>query len=417
MAKESGDVVVIGGGFVGICCATFIQRSGRNVTVIDRLEPGDPKAASFGNAGSISWSSCIPIAVPGLLPQVPGWLLKKDSPLTVRWRHLPTLAPWLWRFVRSGSEAAVVRAADALSMLHGPALELHRELAADAGVGDLIHTCGFLHLFPQASSDRLSQLDWRLRTEHGAKLKLHDANSIAERIPQLARNYEQAVEICDQGFTADPSRLLGAYARRFGALGGNIVRDDVSGFEFADKQVTGVQTSSGTVTAQDVVVAAGPWSRKLVRELGADVPLDTERGYHVTVASADINLTDTLMETSGKFMATPMDMGLRFAGTVELAEVDAPPDYRRADVILRAAKRMFPDMDTSTTSQWMGQRPSLPDGLPIIGNAPGHNNVFLAFGHAHTGVVGSPQTGRLVAGLVAREKLNVDMSPFRAGRF
>ena len=417
MAKDSGDVVVIGGGFVGICSATFIQRSGRNVTVIDRLEPGDPKAASFGNAGSISWSSCIPIAVPGLLPQVPGWLLKKDSPLTVRWRHLRTLAPWLWRFVRSGSEAAVVRAADALSMLHTPALELHRELATDAGVGELIHTCGFLHLFPQAAADRLSHLDWRLRTEHGAKLKLHDAKSIAERVPQLSRNYEQAVEICEQGFTANPSRLLEAYARRFVALGGNIVRDDVSGFEFVDNRVTGVRTSSGTVAAKDVVVAAGPWSRKLVRMLGADVPLDTERGYHVTVASADINLTDTLMETSGKFMATPMEMGLRFAGTVELAEVDAPPDYRRADLILGAAKRMFPDMDTSSTSQWMGQRPSLPDGLPIIGTAPGHSNVCLAFGHAHTGVVGSPQTGRLVASLVAREKLNVDMSPFRPERF
>ena len=417
MASQPADVVVIGGGFVGTCCATFIQRTGRKVTLVDRLQPGDTGAASFGNAGSISWSSCIPIAVPGLLPQAPRWLLQRDGPLTVRWRHLPSLAPWLWRFVRAGSEASVERAADALSMLHSPALELHRELANDAGVGDLIRNCGFLHLFRSSVPDRLSQLEWRLRLEHGAQLELHTADTLAERIPQLARVYSQAVEIRDQGFTASPGRLWTAYAERFAALGGNLVRDDVQGFDFNDGKVIAVRTSTESLAAQDVVIAAGPWSRKLVRMLGTDIPLDTERGYHVTVADSDIDLRDTLMETTGKFMATPMEMGLRFAGTVELARVDAPPDYRRADIIARAAKRMFPTLDTSSVSQWMGQRPSLPDGLPVIGPAPGHANVFLAFGHAHTGVVGSPQTGRLIASLVSRAKLNTDLSAFSAQRF
>lgn len=415
--SDRNDVVVVGGGFVGMCCATFIQRSGRNVTVVDRLEPGDAGAASFGNAGSISWGSCIPIAVPGLLPKVPGWLFRRDGPLTIRWRHLPELAPWLWRFVRSGSESSVIQAAASLAMLHGPALELHRELATHAGVAHLVRECGYLHLYSKADADRLSQLEWRLRAEHGAKLILHDANALGERLPQLAKRYQQAVEICHQGFTANPAELLAAYARAFVADGGKIVRENVVGFSIRDSRVEGITTQSGTVLAKDVVIAAGPWSRTLVQQLGFDVPLNTERGYHVTVAESGINLQDTLMETDAKFMATPMEMGLRFAGTVELAAVDAPPDYRRADIILRTARRMFPTLNTESTTQWMGQRPSLPDGLPVIGPAPRHQNVFLAFGHAHTGVVGSPQTGRLIASLVAGEKLNVDLSGLSAMRF
>lgn len=410
-------MIVVGGGIVGLCCAIYIRRTGRQVTLVDRLEPGDSGAASYGNAGSISWSSCIPIAMPGLLPKVPGWLLRRDGPLVVRWRHLPSLMPWLWRFLRSGSERSVTAAAAALSMLHSPSLELHRELAASAGVADLVRDCGYLHVYSKAVPDRLSQLEWRLRIEYGARVALLDQDGIGEREPLLARGYPQAVEILDQGYVANPSRLVKAYADRFAASSGRIEQREVTGFVRAGPRVTAVRTAGGAIEGDEVVIAAGPWSRKLARMLDFDVPLETERGYHVSIADSGIALKHTIMETDAKIVVTPMETGLRFAGTVELASVDAPPDYRRADGILRAARRMFPQIRTGQVSKWMGRRPSLPDGLPVIGAAPGYENVLLAFGHAHTGMVGAPNTGRLIAALVARRPVNVDLAPFRATRF
>jgi D-amino-acid dehydrogenase len=416
--SDKTQVVVIGAGIVGVACATYLRQAGKEVTLVDRLDPGDEGAASFGNAGSISWSSCIPIAVPGLLPKVPGWLLRNDSPLTIRWRYLPSLLPWLWRFVRTGSEASVTAAAAALSMLHTPALELHRDLARAAGVSDLVQDCGFLHVYRTArGDDRLTDLEWRLRVENGAQLAVLNRDELLAIEPDLSHEYVEAMHIKDQGFIANPSRLVSAYARHFAAQGGVIKRAEVSGFSRTNGRVSGVQLASGSVECDEVVIAAGPWSTHLTRMLGLNVPLNTERGYHVSVNDAGVSIRNTIMETDGKFVATPMETGLRFAGTVELASVDAPPDYRRADVILGVAKKMFPKIRPNDVSKWMGRRPSLPDGLPVIGPAPGHDNVFLAFGHAHTGMVGAPNTARIITGLVSKQPLNVDLAPFRATRF
>jgi D-amino-acid dehydrogenase len=415
--KQEADVVVIGGGIIGLCSAINLLRRGRQVTLIDRLPPGDAGAASFGNAGSLSWSSCIPIAMPGLLPKVPGWLLRSDGPLTIRWRHLPSLAPWLWRFVRSGTPDRVAAAAAALSMLHTPALELHRALAVDAGVADLIRDCDFLHIYAAHNPARLDELEWRLRAQHGAKLQLLNQAELSDKVPQLARRYPQTVSIGGQGYIANPSRLVAAYAQQFVAEGGRIEQQEVRGFVHEAGHVSSVRTDTLDISANEVVIAAGPWSTVLTRMLNLNLPLDTERGYHVSVADAGVDLKDTIMETDGKFMVTPMETGLRFAGTVELANIDAPPDYRRADTILAHAKTMFPEMPVQRVSKWMGRRPSFPDGLPAIGAAPDYDNVVLAFGHAHTGMVAAPQTGRLVADLVTDTPINADMRLFAAERF
>jgi len=411
------SVVVVGGGIVGVCCARFLQKQGRRVTLVDRLAPGDDGASSYGNAGSLSWSSCVPIATPGLLGKVPGWLLRRDGPLTIRWRHLPRLLPWLWRYVRAGTEAQVAAAAEALSMLHGPSLDLHRELAREAGVSDLVRGCDYLHVYRRARADRLADLEWRLRAQHGARLDLLDGHGLHELEPDLGPQYEQAVRIRDQGFAANPSRLVKALTDCFTADGGERAQLEVRGFEVRDARVERVLTAGAPIAAEAVVIAAGAWSTRLTRDLGIDLPLETERGYHVTLAEPGVQLSSTVMETDAKFVATPMETGLRLAGTVELASVDAPPDYRRADLILEAGRRMFPGLATAPVSRWMGRRPSLPDGLPVIGPAPGYRNVWLAFGHAHTGMIGAPNTGRIVAGMVCEQPLNVDVAPLRAERF
>ena len=407
--------VVIGAGIVGVCCAAFLQRQGRRVVIVDRLPPGE--ATSFGNAGSLSWSSCVPIAVPGLLPQVPGWLLRRNGPLTIRWRYLPRLLPWLLRFVRAGNLKQVETSSAAMAALHAPALDLHRMLARNAGLADLVRSTAFIHVYSRSRPKRAEEIPWRYVTRHGAHIEVLDGGALRDLEPHISSRYAQAVMIHDQGYAANPGRLVKGLARRVAADGGDIVQGEVRGFAVAGERVVAVRTEDHAIECGEVVIAAGAWSTRLTHMLGFTVPLEAERGYHVTLANPGVEVRNTLMETERKFMATPMEMGLRFAGTVELAETDAAPDYRRAQSILAGARRMFPDLRTEPHSRWMGRRPSLPDGLPVIGRSPRHANVFLAFGHAHTGMVGAPNTGRLIAGMVAGAPLNIDPAPFRPERF
>ena len=407
--------IVVGAGIVGVCCAAFLQRQGRQVVIVDRLPPGE--ATSFGNAGSLSWSSCVPIAVPGLLPQVPGWLLRRDGPLTIRWRYLPGLTPWLWRFVRAGNLDRLESSSAAMAALHGPALDLHRMLAKDAGIEDLIRSTGFIHVYTRSRPGRADEIPWRYVTRYGASIDILNGGELRELEPDISDRYVQAVNIHDQGYTVNPGRLVKGLASHVAASGGDIVQCEVRGFDVSGERVSAVRTADSTIEAREVVIAAGAWSTRLTRMLGFDLPLETERGYHATLADPGVEVRHTIMESDRKFMATPMEMGLRFAGTVELASVDAAPDYRRTQAILSGARRMFPNLRTEAHTQWMGRRPSLPDGLPVIGPSPRHSNVFLAFGHAHTGMVGSPNTGRLLAGMVTGTPLNIDPAPYRPERF
>ena len=412
---SEAPTVVIGAGIVGVCCAAFLQRQGRRVVIVDRLPPGE--ATSFGNAGSISWSSCVPIAVPGLLPKVPGWLLRRDGPLTIRWRYLPRLAPWLWRFLRAGRLDRLEASSAAMAALHGPSLDLYRSLARDAGIADLVRSTGFLHVYTRSRPDRAEEIQWRLVARHGAAIEVLNGRELRELEPHLSDRYVQAVHIRDQGYAANPGRLVKALARHVASGGAEILKREVIGFDLSGDRVRALRTDGAPIEAREVVIAAGAWSVRLTRMLGFSVPLDTERGYHVTLEDPGVEVRHTIMETERKFVVTPMEMGLRFAGTVELAGIDAAPDYRRAEAILRGAERMFPGLRADPHTKWMGRRPSLPDGLPVIGPSPRQSNVYLAFGHAHTGLVGAPNTGRLVAGMVTRTPLNIDPAPYRPERF
>ena len=348
--NESSDVTVIGAGMVGVCCASFLQRLGQRVTLIDRVPPGE--SCSFGNAGSLSWSSCVPISVPGLPPKVPGWLLSSDGPLTIRWKYLPGLVPWLWRFVKSGNRTQVENSSRALSELHRPALDLHRELANDAGVADLVRSTDYLHVYSSQAAFDDARYTQGLRSRFGGvEAQELDAEGIRALEPQISERYVKALRIPDQGYAANPGRLVKAYASQLAANGATIIQDEVTELVVTNNRVSAVNTSSSSIKSDAVVIAAGAWSAHLCAMLGVTVPLEAERGYHVTISDPGVSIGGTIMETDGMFVATPMEMGLRFADTVELANVDAAPNYARADNILKLARRMFPGLRTEQVSR------------------------------------------------------------------
>lgn len=415
MARDEQITAVIGGGIIGICCALYLQEKGFRVQVIDRAGSDDLRA-SFGNAGNISPWSCVPESLPGLWKSVPGWLLDPLGPMAVQLRHLPVATPWLLRFLAAGRPARVDRQADALLALYSPVIELYEDLVRPIGVSELIRRCIYLHLYRDGRRADPNTLGWRLRRERGARFELISAGALREIEPDVAPDYQAAILLEGQGRTTNPQKLLQVLTERMLRQGGSILRAEIRGLEPSESHVQ-LQTTQGKRRFTRVVVAAGVWSAKLLRSIGLKIPLESERGYHLTLRNPGVTINNTIMEAGRMVVASTMEEGLRLAGTVELAGLKARPDYRRSTNLAALGKEMFPKLRTEEASQWMGHRPSLPDSLPIIGAAPNHPNILLAFGHSHLGLSGGAPTGRLIAQLAAGEPPSIDLHPFRADRF
>ncbi|MCP5151297.1 MAG: FAD-dependent oxidoreductase [Ectothiorhodospiraceae bacterium] len=408
-------VVVVGAGIIGACSAVRLVERGHRVTVVDRLPPGE--ACSFGNAGALIPSACVPDSMPGMLSRVPGWLLRDDGPLTIRWRYLPRLVPWLVQFVRAGHPDRIGPTADALHALHASTVEEYQALVDAAGTPELVRASDVYVVYGSDASYRGSLTGWRLREAHGARTDHIDGATLREAIPALSPRYVRAVRMRDQAYTVDPSRLVKALTELAVRLGATLHPGEVGGMEHRDGRVTAVRVNGDRLEADAVVIAAGAWSASLARQIGVDVPLGTKRGYHVTAPSPGFDLPCPVSEAECGFYATPMSMGVRFAGTVELSGLEAPPEPARSRNIERMAKRMFPALDTTGATRWMGCRPAMPDGLPVIGRSPTVSNAFVAFGHGHCGMIGGPTTGRMVASLVHGDTPNVDVRPYAPTRF
>ncbi len=409
-------IAVIGTGIVGVCTAAWLQRDGHQVTFIDPREAGE--ACSFGNAGSLSPSACLPVGMPGMWKKVPKWLLDPEGPLTIRPAHLPVVLPWLARFLRASTREEVTRIAAAMRGLLKPVFDCYEPLLQRAGATGLVRRSGCLYVY--SSRQAADQWKWGmdLRRSLGVELRDVDSDELAEMEPDLKGRFRFGHYAPDNGSAADPAALVKAIYAQAIRDGATHLRQGAADFRQSGGIVSAVLLDSGEALPVDgVVVAAGAWSAALAARVGARVPLESQRGYHVTVASSNLQLGRTVMATEYNMMVNPMAMGLRLAGTVELAGLKAPPRYARAEALLKKGQELFPHLDTSSTSLWMGHRPCLPDSMPVIGRAPRAENAWLGFGHGHVGMCGGASTGREIANLVAGRAPEIELAPFRPERF
>jgi D-amino-acid dehydrogenase len=414
VTTERHRVVIVGAGIVGASCAVHLRHDGHDVTLIDRLPPGE--ACSFGNAGMLECSSSTPLSMPGVFRQVPKWLLDPLGPFTFSVPHVPRLIPFLFHFIRAGRRDRVERIADALASLIGTTVEDHQRQAAWAGAASLIKVHDHLCVYESDAAFRADAYHWEVRRQRWPRLEVVDGAAIRALEPTVAPMYPVGVLLRDHGYTVDPGGLVKALAEHVAGAGGRVLRGEVRAIEAGGGRVR-VVTDAGALEADAVVIAAGAWSTRLTARLGYPVPLVAERGYHVTLRHAGVSLNAPLIVGDYKFAVTPMAMGLRFAGTAEFAALDSPPNYARARMLLRHAARMFPGIPLDDYTEWMGQRPTLPDSLPVIGPAPRHPGVYFAFGHHHLGLTAGPKTGQLIADLIAGRAPIVDLRPFRVDRF
>lgn len=409
------NITIIGAGIVGIATACYLRRDGHEVTVVDMRPPGE--YCSFGNAGILSPGSCVPLGTPGILWKIPGYLADPSGPLAVRWSYLPRALPWFMRFLAASDSTRVERIADALRALLRQTFDAYEPLIEHAGVNDLIRRTGYIVLYEKRSAYAGDGIAWRLRRERGVAIEALDSAEIKRRVPQLAGSYEVGLYLPEQGYCANPERLTKSLAARFQRDGGKVLQRRVLDIEIGAAGPRALATDDGALPVETLVVCAGAHSNEFSAKLGDQVPLEAERGYHVTYSDPRVALPLPVFMPEHKFFVTPMEMGLRIAGQSEFAGVDAAPNYRRADILAGHMQRILPGISTSDATQWMGRRPSTPDSLPVIGRASKFPNVYYAFGHGHTGLCGGAPTGRIIADLVAGREPSIDVSPYRVERF
>ena len=412
-------VTVVGAGIVGVCCARFLQRAGFEVTVVDRGEPG--MGTSFGNLGMLCGRDhALPLASTAVLAAVPRMLADRESPLAIRWRYLPRLAPWLLRFAAHAPAATRMRNARALASLLEDTLGAYRRLSAGTPAAHYLRHAGSLTVYRSARRFGAGAAERARLRSLGTRVDELDADEIRQLEPALHRRYRYATWFPECGHALDPFRLTRTIADEVRVAGGAFVRTEVRGFALGPEGVRALRTPDAPVPVERLVVAAGAWSKPLARALGSRVPLEAERGYHHVIRGVDSGLRRPITNGEEGLGLTQMTGGLRIGGTVELASLAAAPDYERARIFYRKGREMLPGLPPERdceVSEWMGFRPSLPDHLPVIGPSPRHRNVWFAFGHQHLGLSLGARTGELIAALVAGDNPRIDMQPFRIDRF
>ena len=414
-ARGRRHFTVVGAGIVGVCCAFALLRDGHRVTLIDRDEPG--RGCSFGNGGIIQIGASVPVATPGVLRQVPRMLLDPNGPLVVRWPHLPRLAPYLLRFIAAARPERVERNSMAIAALLDGAIDAFGEVLGAAGALDATVNTGELYVYQSEAAYEAARGGHDMRRRRGVRVEDLTAGEVRQLVPAISPSVRRGVFLPDCMTATDPFHLTTRLVDAFRRGGGLVLRETLLDIEIVQDRDLALLTDTGRREVDGLVLATGAWSRPWAAKLGARIPMDSERGYHVMLGDPGIDLRVPVLSGDHRFGITPMADGIRLAGTAELASLEAPPNYRRAEMMIPLARTLLPDLRVDPHEHWMGHRPSTPDSLPVIGRAPGFPEAFFAFGHGHLGLTLGPTTGKLIADLAASRPPPVDMAPYTAERF
>jgi D-amino-acid dehydrogenase len=407
--------VVIGAGIIGTAIAHDLQRRGRQVVLMDRDAPG--KGASFGNMAAIAVTEFLPASRPSVWRQIPGWMLDPEGPVRVRPSYMLRLVPWFLRFV-AASRPTKLRALEAQgAALCARALDDTLALLRDTGLQDQISDEGCLSLYSDEAEFRADRDHIDVLERFGFPHEVIGRQAINALEPELSDKIGLAVLFPQNRSMKDPYKLVLALADRFAALGGRVERGEVVGFTRSDTIREVVLKDGRRLVADEVVICAGAFSARLAIMLGEPIPLETERGYHTQIMAPGISMKHSIIWPARAFMVTPTAGGIRVGGTVEMAGLDAAPDWRRAKVTVRRAREALPNLQVQDTSEWMGHRPALPDTVPILSPSARTKGVFYATGHGHLGLTYAATTAHLMGDLITGARPSMDLHPYRINRF
>ncbi len=407
--------VVIGAGIIGTAIAHDLQKRGRQVMLVDRDAPG--RGASFGNMASIAVTELMPASRPAIWRQIPGWMLDPEGPVRVRPSYMPKLVPWFLRFI-AASRPAKLRELEAQgAALCARSLSDTLDLLHETGLSDQISDEGCLSLYTDEAEFKADRDHIEILERFGVAHEVIGRQAIKALEPELSDKIGLAVLFPDNRSMKDPYRLVLALAERFTALGGRIERGEAVRFVRNDRIREVVLKDGRCLAADEVVICAGAYSATLAKDLGEPIPLETERGYHTQIMAPGLSMKHSIIWPARAFMVTPTAGGIRVGGTVEMAGLDAAPDYRRSKVTVRRAREALPNLRVEQASEWMGHRPALPDTVPILSASARTKGVFYATGHGHLGLTYAATTARLMGELITGAKPSLDLHPYRIDRF
>src|SRR5260370_8738762 len=376
--SEQDSVISIGAGIVGTASARALPAAGHAVTVVDSDEPG--KATSCGNAGFIAIDHVLPLARPSTLKRVPQMLMDRNGPVTWHRRTIPWLRPGMPRFALAAYSAAEVKkGVDSFGPLMAEANIAWKAEIQASGLGELFLSKGALYVYESEESFTAGAEERELQKAKGTEFEIVDGARARELAPGLSPHIVRGVYYPHGMHTINPYRVVGTLAERFAADGGTVLRGRVRGFGRDGNQVTSVKLTDSELAAKAVVIAAGRASGELTRLLGFNAPLVAERGYHVMLSPDNVRFDLPVSPAGRGFFITPMQEGLRLAGTVELAAPHQPPSWHRADLLVRHLKDIFPGVGGQDRSPWIAQRPTLPRFPPPIRRSPRPANVYCRY--------------------------------------
>src|SRR5580692_4639699 len=410
---QSIDVAVLGAGIVGISAGIAARQRGLSVVVIDRREPGSE--TSYGNAGILSSGSILPLNQPSLWSALPGYLGNTSAAL--RWNPMWVMRnlDWVARFLGNAMPSRKRPRAEALHGLIGASLKLHREWIVKAGAPQRIRETGWLKAW-RSDATAAAKQEQAFLAEFGIKSELLDRQAISALEPNILPVYTTGLLHTQTASVDSPGNVVKAYAQMLRGLGGEVRQSDIRGIEPAGNGWR-VMLGDGAVSVRHVVVALGPWSADLLRPLGYRVPLAVERGYHQEFTPNPARaLQRPIHDAEGSFLMTPMENGIRVTSGVELTDRDAPSSFAQLEMVVPLARGVV-EFGAAVAEPWRGARPTLPDSLPMIGPAPRHQGLWLAFGNQHIGFTTGPATGAAIAFMIAGDTPSFDASAFAPGRY
>jgi len=413
-SENANSVAVIGAGIQGICVGLNLIKKGFKVTILDRDEPGK-NSASYGNAGHFSPYASLSMNRPDILADVPAMLLSTTGPLALRWNYVPRMIPWFLKFIKNCTKKKMMHTAKYMHQILDLALPAYDELFQEIDISGLVESRGIIYFWTDKDL-KSRELEINVRKELGVEQKLLKPHEIHDLEPHIKQIYHGGVLYPSARHTRNPGKILLKLFELFLKKDGTFIKENVETINFSPDNKPLIKTNLNSYVFGKAVVACGAFSKKLTDQVDEKIPLDTERGYHVHFKGYDHLLSRPVIFLNRGFGITPMEQGLRVVGTVEFGGLDNPLNKKRVLNLVNNAKYLFPELDKNH-DEWLGFRPTLPDFLPVMGPSKNHKNLFYSFGHHHLGWTLGAISGKILAGMIAEEKTNLDLSSYSSLRF
>ncbi len=413
MSNSCKSVGIVGAGIQGVCIGLQLLKKNIPTTIFDPKDPGT--MASYGNAGHFSPYAVLQLNRPDVLYDVPKMIFSSYGPLALKWNYIPKMIPWIIGYLKNCNKKSMLHTAKYMHQILNLSLDAYDEIFQEFDISNLVEKKGIIYVWTNKNM-KSRELEIKVRNDLGVKQKLLNTKDILDLEPNLKPVFDGGAYYDYAYHARDPGRIVEKIFELFIKRGGNFIKENVQTVKQHSNSETIIKTDIKDYKFEKSVIACGAFSKKFTDQLNENIPLDTERGYHVHFKGMENLLSRPVIFLDRGFGMTPMNQGLRAVGTVELGGLKNPLTKKRVDYIVRCAKELLPQLKEHE-DEWLGFRPTLPDFLPVIGPSKNYKNIVYAFGHQHLGWTLGAITGKVVSGILTNEKTNLDLSVYSSSRF